>query len=68
MFDKQHNLMMNVQLNNDINQVKIVNDEIVKIPKTRTRFSSDKQKIISMTFSASRRRSFVIVLAADKNV
>jgi hypothetical protein len=35
MFDKQHNLMMNVQLNNDINQVKIVNDEIVEKPEKK---------------------------------
>ncbi len=45
MFDKQHNLMMNVQLNNDINQVKIVNDEIVKIPKTRTSFPSANERL-----------------------
>ncbi len=40
MFDRLHNLRMNVQLNNDINQVKIVNDEIVKKPKHK------KQKIL----------------------
>ncbi len=43
MFDRLHNLRMNVQLNNDINQVKIVNDEIEEKPER-------KQEIIKMIF------------------
>lgn len=35
MFDKQHNLTMNVQLNIDKDPVKIVNDEIEEKPKKR---------------------------------
>ena len=36
MFDKQHNLKMNVLLNIDINQEKIVNDEIAEKPEEKT--------------------------------
>lgn len=66
MFDRQHNWKKNVRLNTDINREKIVNDEIEEKPEERE-IRRERRSKFPRTFSASRRRSLVIVFTGDRN-